>query len=155
MHAATGARLIPLRRAWTTRKPAQRKRHGFEPLQSLRHHVHGCKVVFRRVRTEPYPAKFLGYYPYRNYFKCCMTFISVLGTSVSSGTSVSYVRLPCPYSELLQVLEDFYTRTRNATLQNTTLDGCVTAATSSRYRFVVWTHALFTSGNTCLMVGPS
>ena len=35
MYAATGSRFIPLRRAWTTRKPAQRIRHGFEPLQSL------------------------------------------------------------------------------------------------------------------------
>ena len=42
------------------------------------------KVVFSRVRTEPYPGCFPGYFPYRKFCKLCTTFIPVPGTCVRS-----------------------------------------------------------------------
>ena len=42
--------------------------------------VEMTKVVFRRVRAEPYPGYFPGYYPYRKFCKLCTTFIPVPGT---------------------------------------------------------------------------
>ena len=61
-----------------------------------------CKVVFCRVRTEPYPGIYPWYYPTKNLCKFCRTFIPVPRTSFTCcttfipvpGTSVSSVR-PC------------------------------------------------------------
>ena len=49
------------------------------------------------------------------------------------GTSMSSVRLPYPYPELLQVLQDFHTLTRNPqTLQNITVECSLSSRKSIR-----------------------
>ena len=60
-----------------------------------------CSVAY--VQTAP--GYYADYYPTKNSYKFCRTFIPVAGTSGSSG------RLPYPYPELQEVL---YTRGHNA-----------------------------------------
>ena len=54
-------------------------------ISSERHSAEHHKVVFCRVRTEPYPGYLpRGYYPTKIFCKLCRTFIPVSGTSRSS-----------------------------------------------------------------------
>ena len=101
-------------------------------LEQYRNNMQFSKVVFCKGTYKQCPGIYPGYYPTYNFCKFCRTFIPVPGTSGCSVTPVpqypGYGRTACfvparnfcefctlvpQYPELLEVLYDFRTRTRN------------------------------------------